>query len=341
MSNALTTTQTAALSATPLATALAQREIAQVQARYTLARSFPRSIENFRALLLRECERPSFAEVARYEVPRAGTRIVGPSIRFAEAAHRLYGNIEVEEIALSEDETSRTYAVRCVDQESNASFSQIFVVPKTIEKKKLRDGERAITTRKNSFGETVFLLPASDDEIAMKHAALRSKAFRTVILRMLPGDIVEECERAIVKTLQTKDAEDPDAAKRRMLDSFFELGVSPTMLSEYLGGQPVEGVTPAQLVELRAVYTALRDGEATWPQWMAASPHRAAPAPTEGGLPKDPKAEALREKLAGASKKKAQPKPEQKRAPEPAREPEGPSEGDVDAAVNDYLGGES
>jgi hypothetical protein len=40
-----------------------------------------------------ECDRPRFAEVARYSKPQGSTKVTGPSIRFVEAALRCLGNI--------------------------------------------------------------------------------------------------------------------------------------------------------------------------------------------------------------------------------------------------------
>ena len=53
---------------------------AQVQARYTLAISKPRDLDQVRQRILKECRRPGFAEVAMYSKPVGRSKIEGLSI---------------------------------------------------------------------------------------------------------------------------------------------------------------------------------------------------------------------------------------------------------------------
>ena len=69
-------------------TALAAQAEARIKARAAIAIGRPRDMDTVRVKLLKDCERPGFAAVARYSVPRGGKKIQGPSIRFAEAAAR-------------------------------------------------------------------------------------------------------------------------------------------------------------------------------------------------------------------------------------------------------------
>ncbi len=79
---------------TAIERALAAKEIASVQARYVMAAARPRSWMEARTRILRECERPGFAEAAWYSKPiGAGKSVGGLSIRFAEAAARYAGNV--------------------------------------------------------------------------------------------------------------------------------------------------------------------------------------------------------------------------------------------------------
>jgi hypothetical protein len=78
-------------------------------------------------------------------------------------------------------------------------------------------------------------------------------------------------------------------------------------------------MTPAELLHLRALFAALRDGEATWAECFDASPYRKTATATAGG-PNDPKpagrvsevaakvqarAEEMRKKAAGGKAKAA------------------------------------
>jgi hypothetical protein len=117
--------------------------------------------------------------------------------------------------------------------------------------------------RKNSYGKDVYTVTANDDDLLNKRGALISKAVRTLGLRIIPGDLQDEAED-IIKSVRLSDAaSDPDAARKRIVDAFGEIGVKATDLVSYLG-HSLDGCSPAELVDLRGIYGAIRDGEATW-----------------------------------------------------------------------------
>jgi hypothetical protein len=140
-----------------------------------------------------------------------------------------------------------------------------------------------LSTRTNSSGDTLYILEATDDEITNKQQALISKNIRTQGLRLIPGDIVDECMEQVLLTLRAADAQDPDAAKRKLFDAFGELGVRAEQLKEYLGHDATT-LAPKELNDLRSLYAAIRDGEATWRDVMDAREAKAADKPpTTGG----------------------------------------------------------
>jgi hypothetical protein len=253
--------------------ALAARAKAEIEARYIVAMKNPRDLDTVRIKLLKECARPGFAAVARYRKPvgkKDGKEqfIEGPSIRFAEAAIRYMGNIAAEPSVTWDDDQRRGVRVTVTDIESNVSYSTDFVVPKTVERKFLKKGQQPLGSRTNSYGDLVYIVQATDDEVAMKVAALVSKALRTQGLRLLPGDILEECMDKVVDVQESEVKDDPDAAKKRLLDAFAKLNIMPTHLSAYLG-HDIATISPKELVDLRAVYSAIADGETTWAELAA------------------------------------------------------------------------
>src|ERR1051325_11866299 len=76
--------------------AVAAREEAAVKARYIMALERPRDLDLVRQRLLKECERPGFAQVAIYAKPVGEKKVRGLSIRFAEAAIRNFTNVLTE-----------------------------------------------------------------------------------------------------------------------------------------------------------------------------------------------------------------------------------------------------
>lgn len=263
--NELTTIQPQRMNETA-ATAAAAQSKALVEARYTVALARPRDLDAVRERLLKECRRPSFAEVARYNKP-IGKGVVGPSIRFAEAAVRCMGNIVIQEVTTYDDEEKRIIEVSVTDLENNTPWTTSITIEKTVERRK-RDGE-VIRERKNSYGDTVYIVRATEDDLLNKKNALLSKAVRTLALRHIPGDLIDECMDLVVATQNKKDAEDPDAAKRKILDAFASIGVPVDQLKKYVGTD-LAVINPKDLAELRALHSAIKEGETTWKSAMDA-----------------------------------------------------------------------
>lgn len=243
-------------------TALAEQARATVEARIIVAKKYPRDLDEVRSRVLKECRRPGFAKVAIYHKP-IGKGVEGLSIRFAEAAMRYMGNLDTSAITIWDDPHKRIMRVEVKDLESNNSFSTEVSIEKTVERSKVPEGVTPLSARQNSQGRMTYLIPATEDDLLNKQNALLSKAIRTNGLRHVPGDIQDECKVLIKKIQQDDDARDPDAARKALTDAFSELGVMPSALKEYLG-HDFASASPGETQELRGVYVAIRDGEATW-----------------------------------------------------------------------------
>ena len=272
------------------AVASAAHARALVEARYVVALRRPRDMDAVRARILKECQRPSFAAVARYVKPIGKDKTKwpsGPSVRFAEAAIRAMGNVTVDSTTTHDDAERRIVHVEVVDLESNVPYGLDVPVIKTIERKHTKPGDQIVGQRTNSYGEIVFILVATDDDILNKQAALVSKAIRTLALRLVPGDLIDEAMDQIMLTQRTEDAADPDLARRKLFDAFGAIGVPIEQLKLYLGSDATT-LTPKELTDLRALYAALRDGETTWREVMDGRE----PAVIEGGATPAPKTSA-------------------------------------------------
>ncbi len=268
--------------AAPLAetatTAVAAQAKAAVESRYIVAWRNPRSDDAVRGKLLRDCHRPTFARVARYSKPiGGGKKIEGPSIRFAEAAMRCMGNMLPETSVIYDDEDKRIVRVSVTDLESNVTYTKDIVITKTVERRSLRRGQEAISSRTNSTGQVTHTVRASEDDLLNKEGALISKAMRTCALRLIPGDLVDEAMELCVATQRDATAKDPDAERKILADGFAQLNVTAIDLENYLG-HDLSKCSPAQLVELRGLYAGVRDGETTWAAVLEASGSKAAPA---------------------------------------------------------------
>jgi hypothetical protein len=263
------------------AQALSAQAEAEVKARWAIAQRNPRNLDGVRVALLRECDRPGFADVAKYAKPvGGGEKVVGPSIRFVEAALRCMGNVIASTTLVAEDARTRRLQVMVTDLETNVSWPRQITIEKTVERSNA-NGRTVLSERLNSSGRKSYLVAATEDELANKEAAAVSKAIRTAGLRVIPGDLIEEAMRRVDEVRTKAVRADPAGERKRLVDGFASVGVAPEQLVEYLG-HGLDFCQPAELVELRDVYAAIRDGETTWRSVMAerAEPTTAPVAPT-------------------------------------------------------------
>lgn len=244
-------------------TALAERARAEVQSRYIMADRRPRNIEQVRVRLLEHCRRPKFAARAEYAKPVGGQKVRGPSIRFVETALQEFGNVLPASQITYDDDFRRIVQVSVTDLERNITYYDDATAEKFVERRNPKDGDEILGSRQNSYGTTTYKVRATEDDFANKMASAVSKKTRNLGLRILPADIVEEAMEVCRETVATKDAQDPSAARRQIADAFAAIRVMPLDLDAYLG-HPFDQASPAELGELRAAYSAVRDGEAKW-----------------------------------------------------------------------------
>lgn len=247
-----------------LSTAVGAAEAqAEVQARYVMAVKMPRDIDVARARILKDCKRPRFAEAALYALPRGGTTITGPSIRMIEAVLRNWGNIYSKTLVTHDSADSRKIRNFVTDLETNVTFDEEMIVPKTMERKRIRDGVRALYTRQNHKGETLYILPASPDEVRQLQGAMVSRAIRNNGKRIIPADILGEAIDIVNDTRRSQTAQDPDKTRKDLADGFATLNISADDLKLYLK-HPLDKCTPAELDDLRLLFVALREGNTNW-----------------------------------------------------------------------------
>lgn len=263
-------------------TAVAAQAKAMVEARYTMALHRPRVWDDVRQLLLRECKRPAFArnKSAYYRKP-IGAGVEGLGIRFVEVALRCMTNVLIETTMIFEDTIKEVHRVSVTDLESNVTYPMDVRVSKTVERSKPADDGSYISMRMNSQNRPVYTVPANDDDLLNKRAALISKAVRTLGLRIIPGDLQDEAEDIIKKVRLDDAARDPDAERKRLVDAFSELNVKASQLAAYLG-HDIGACSPQELVDLRGLYGAIRDGEATWASAMENKQEAAPKGPGNG-----------------------------------------------------------
>ena len=265
--------------------AVAAQAKAMVESRYYMAMRNPRNWDQVRLDLIRECRRPSFADnKSAYYVKPIGAGVEGLGIRFVEVALRCMKNVLVETSMIFEDELKEVHRVSVTDLEANITYPLDVRVSKTVERSKPNSDGSYLSVRKNSRNYDVYTVAGTDDDILNKRGALISKAIRTIGLRIIPGDLCDEAE-AIIKAVRLDSAaKDPDAERRKIVDAFSEIGVNANDLTAYLG-HAIAQCSPTQIVNLRGIYGAIRDGEATWQSVMQNKAEQASAGSSEKKVP--------------------------------------------------------
>jgi hypothetical protein len=259
-------------------TAAAAAAKAEIEARILAAHKWRRDIDQFRLAILKDCKRPGFAENALYHRPVGKKKnpqtgqweeafATNFSIRFIEDALQQLMNVHVVARIGYEDDTRALLTVQVIDVERNVGYSTDAMLEKIVERKEVKKGRTVRGVRENSYGDQVYLVDATKDEFRNVMGAERSKLIRDNGQRLLPRDILDECREQIERTVADASAKDPDAAKKKILDRFASLGISATMLKEYLG-RPVETLTAKDIGDLAPLFNGLKEGDFTWADVM-------------------------------------------------------------------------
>lgn len=270
---------------------------AMVEAQYAIAFQRPRDYFQCLQALEKECRRPGLAQIAEYRLPRGGKTITGPTVHLANACARAYRNLRVEVVITHDDQYRRGGLVMVLDMdpEANNVRTGAWSIDKTVERRSLKQGEDALEQRVAADGShVIYVVQASEADVLQKQNAQTSRIERNLILKMIPGDMLESALEWARETNASSAKVDPQAALKKVADGFLGIGVTVKQLAEYLG-HGLDKVTPEEVVDLRGIYQAIRSGDTNWLQVIEEKKAEAAQAnttPDERG--------ALIRKIAGA-----------------------------------------
>ncbi|MCC7196377.1 MAG: hypothetical protein IT356_12560 [Gemmatimonadaceae bacterium] len=214
---------------------------AMVDVQVTTAKKFPRSVTRFRkeaeALA---CLDEETAGECMYALPRAGKTIEGPSARFAEILLYAWGNSRAEAVVIEEGPTHVKAQGTFYDLERNVAVRKIVA--------------RRIT---NAQGRRY-----NDDMIGTTGNAACSIALRNAVFAGIP--------KAIWKAIYQKSrltsigkAGTLTQTRQKLLEHFGKMGVSQERVFAFLGVEGIEDMKEDQVITMRGVANAIRDGEAT------------------------------------------------------------------------------
>jgi len=252
----------------PAALMLAAQMEAAVKARFGRAMAKPRDEDAARMGIEKECRRPGFAEVARYDLERH-SRGSGPSARFAELAARKWGNLDVGSFVVADTKEARRVYCYATDLETNWTEHEMIVVVRSVERSSGNNRE-VLQQRQNSRGKPVYVVRATDEEMDAKAKNYVSRTLRVLRLRHIPGDLVDDCMAIVVAVQRDSQASDPDRFRKIILRTFMTMNVTPDDLAEYLG-KPFAKASQRELGEIKSVGVRIQgEDDYTWGDALAA-----------------------------------------------------------------------
>ena len=218
------------------------RQTQEVQGQIIMAKKFPRDYVASCNRIMQACQRKGLAEKAMYEYPRGGTKVVGPSIRLAEALAQNWGNMSFGIVELEQKSGESQVMAYAWDLETNTRQEKIFSVPHIRSTKK---GNVPLTDPRDIY------------EMVANQGARR---LRSCILGIIPGDVVEDAMEQCNQTLIGK-ADKPIIDLVKDMAAIFkkEFSVPLEAIEKYIGCKS-EAFSMNDLVRLKRVYTSLKDG---------------------------------------------------------------------------------
>jgi len=214
---------------------------AMVESQVSTAKRYPRSVSKFRkeALAL-ACLDEETAGECLFALPRSGKTIEGPSVRFAEILAYSWGNSRAEAMVIEEGATHVKAAGIFYDLERNVAVRKVVA--------------RRITNKQGRRYD--------DDMIGVTGNAASSIAYRNAVFAGIPKAIWKAIYSQARATSLGK-AGTFGQTRQKMLDYYGKLGIKPEQLYKLLEVDGLEDVKEDQVIQLRGIANALRDGETT------------------------------------------------------------------------------
>lgn len=223
---------------------VASRQMQEVQGQIVMAKKFPRNEIAARNRILTACQRKRLAEQAEYEYQRGDSKVIGVSIRLAEAMAQNWGNIDFGFVELEQRSGESQVMAYAWDLETNTRQTKIFSVPHVRETKK---GNYPLTKPRDIY-----------EQVANQAA----RRVRACILGIIPGDIVEEAVEQCHKTLingEEKPLKDLIQGVVRTAEKDYQ--VPQESLEKYIGCK-AEAFSMNDLIRLKRVFNSIKDGMA-------------------------------------------------------------------------------
>lgn len=216
------------------------REVATVQGQILIAKKFPRDVDLSLQKIERACSRERLASLAVYQYQRGGTDITGPSIRLAEAVASAWGNVKYGFDVMESNDVTNKIRAYSYDMESNVQAERIFYVSNF---RFTRSGQYQMTDPRDIY------------ENIANHA---SRRIRACILEIIPADVIEYAMECCDRTIKQNIKITPETLDK-LCAAFADFGVTKIQIEAKIQ-RNLSSIGTAQYIQLRNIYTSLKDG---------------------------------------------------------------------------------
>jgi hypothetical protein len=218
---------------------LTARDRVELDVQINTAKRYMRSVKTFKAQCLELATLDEeTAGTMFYVLPRGAKKIDGPSIRLAEVVGSAWGNLRYGARIVEEGEKFVVAQGACHDLQNNNAVTV--------------DIRRRITDGKGRR--------FNDDMIQVTANAACSIALRQAIFKIVPFALIKDVYEAARQCSVGKAMSMTDR-RQAAIGWFSKVGVSEKQVVAYLGREGIEDITLDDLIDLRGLVTAIRDGD--------------------------------------------------------------------------------
>jgi hypothetical protein len=199
-----------------------------------------------------------------YELKFGSTNVMGLSIRAAEQVQYRMGHLHSEG-SMTPMGQDVLVAMSLTDLVTNTTVSSTQAVSGTVERKYQMDDRVLHGVRKNTKGETLYIYPATAQELVRDCQKAQSVLLRNCIMRVTPPHV----RKAIFDTIKKANAAMFKTSKPQAIADIVAMGgklrpsISAVQMSKYIG-HSLEEMTSEEFVELRGAFKAIEEGAVTW-----------------------------------------------------------------------------
>ena len=226
---------------TALTEAASMKSVAEILGQMSLAKKFPRKLDQVLKNSLVLCSNKKLAEISGYSIPRKNAKNVeGPSIRLMEAIASEYGNLNygIKTETDDFDEGLTRYTVFVLDLEKNIRV------------------QRTFSTRHIRYTKKGIIKLTKDQEIYEATANNATRRLRVCLEQIIPKWIVDECfEKCQQLNASTKL---PPTQKEKIIDTFSKFNVTKLDLETKIG-KTLDKATDEDIKKLRIILNGIKN----------------------------------------------------------------------------------